>query len=137
MGKQKKKEKNKTKKRNGASKQRRNCMSKTERLLAEAAQIVRQDQGRPNSIGALARNPPKGTGQRNVGGIHSSYMMRGGFKESKDKSKEQIEQEKIKARVELKTELVTLAMAGASKIISAQVDKKTSNEILKDFIAKI
>ena len=49
----------------------------------------------------------------------------------------EIEQEKIKAKVELKTELVTLAMAGASKIISAQVDEQASNEILKDFVAKI
>ena len=95
MGKQKKKEKNKTKKRNGAPKQTRNRMTTTQRLLAEAEQIVRHDQGRPNSIGALARKPPKGTGQRNVGGVHSSYMMKGGFKEVKDKSKEQIEEEKI------------------------------------------
>ena len=49
----------------------------------------------------------------------------------------EIEQEKIKAKVELKTELVTLVMAGASKIISAQVDEQASNEILKDFVAKI
>lgn len=49
----------------------------------------------------------------------------------------EIEQEKIKAQAELKAEIVTLAMAGASKIISAQVDKKASNEILKDFVAEI
>lgn len=49
----------------------------------------------------------------------------------------EIEQEKIKAKEELKTEIVTLAMAGATKIISAQVDKNASNEILKDFVAKV
>lgn len=49
----------------------------------------------------------------------------------------EIEQEKIKAKEELKTEIVTLAIAGATKIISAQVDKNASNEILKDFVAKV
>jgi hypothetical protein len=39
MGKQKKKEKNKTKKRNGAPKQTRNRMTTIQRMLAEAAQI--------------------------------------------------------------------------------------------------
>ena len=49
----------------------------------------------------------------------------------------EIEQEKVKARVELKTEIVILAMASASKIISTQIDEKASNEILKDFVAKV
>ncbi|QIV95464.1 F-type H+-transporting ATPase subunit b [Allofrancisella inopinata] len=49
----------------------------------------------------------------------------------------EIEQEKIKAREELKQELVSLAIAGASKIISAKVDEQTSNDLLKDFVAKI
>ncbi|MCL4114968.1 UNVERIFIED_CONTAM: hypothetical protein GTU68_062003 [Idotea baltica] len=49
----------------------------------------------------------------------------------------EIEQEKVKAREELKDELVTLAMAGASKIISAQVDEESSNKILKDFVANV
>ena len=49
----------------------------------------------------------------------------------------EIEQEKIKAREELKQELVSLAMAGASKIISAEVDQKASHKILKDFVEKV
>lgn len=49
----------------------------------------------------------------------------------------EIEQEKVKAREELKDELVNLAMAGASKIVSAQVDEKSSNKILKDFVANV
>ncbi|AJC48286.1 F0F1 ATP synthase subunit B [Allofrancisella guangzhouensis] len=49
----------------------------------------------------------------------------------------EIDQEKIKAREELKQELVSLAIAGASKIISAKVDEKASNDLLKDFVAKI
>jgi len=49
----------------------------------------------------------------------------------------EIDQEKVKAREELKTELVALVIAGASKIISAQVDEKASNEILRDFVAKV
>lgn len=49
----------------------------------------------------------------------------------------EIDQEKIKAKEELKDELVTLAMAGANKIISAQVNEEASNEILKDFVARV
>ena len=49
----------------------------------------------------------------------------------------EIDQEKVKAKEELKTELVALVIAGASKVISAQVDEKASNEILKDFVAKV
>jgi F-type H+-transporting ATPase subunit b len=49
----------------------------------------------------------------------------------------EIDQEKVKAKEELKTELVALVIAVASKVISAQVDEKASNEILKDFVAKV
>ena len=49
----------------------------------------------------------------------------------------EIEQEKIKAREALKREIVDLAMSGASKIISAEVDAKTSKAILKDFVAEV
>ncbi len=48
-----------------------------------------------------------------------------------------LDQEKIKAREELKQEIVELAMAGASKIISTEVDRKTSKDILKEFVAKV
>ena len=49
----------------------------------------------------------------------------------------EIDQEKVRAKEELRTELVSLVIAGASKIISAQVDEKASNEILRDFVAKV
>jgi F-type H+-transporting ATPase subunit b len=49
----------------------------------------------------------------------------------------EIDQEKVRAKEELRTELVALVIAGASKIISAQVDEKASNEILRDFVAKV
>lgn len=49
----------------------------------------------------------------------------------------EIEQEKIKAREELKNEIVGLAMAGASKIISTEVNAKSRKTILQDFIAKV
>ena len=49
----------------------------------------------------------------------------------------EIDQEKVRAKEELRIELVALVIAGASKIISAQVDEKASNEILRDFVAKV
>ncbi|MFC4892992.1 F0F1 ATP synthase subunit B [Pseudofrancisella aestuarii] len=49
----------------------------------------------------------------------------------------EIEQEKVKAREELKKDLVELAIAGASKIISAKVDQQSGNEILNDFVSKL
>ncbi|XSZ47357.1 F0F1 ATP synthase subunit B [Francisella noatunensis] len=48
-----------------------------------------------------------------------------------------IEQEKVKAKEELKHEVVSLAMAAASKIISANVDEQSSKKILKDFVEKV
>ncbi|MEY8701826.1 F0F1 ATP synthase subunit B [Francisella philomiragia] len=49
----------------------------------------------------------------------------------------EIEQEKVKAKEELKQEVVSLAMAAASKIISANVDEQSSKKILKDFVEKV
>lgn len=49
----------------------------------------------------------------------------------------EIEQEKVKAKEELKHEVVSLAMAAASKIISANVDEQSSKKILKDFVEKV
>ncbi|MEY8713920.1 F0F1 ATP synthase subunit B [Francisella philomiragia] len=49
----------------------------------------------------------------------------------------EIEQEKVKAKDELKHEVVSLAMAAASKIISANVDEQSSKKILKDFVEKV
>ena len=49
----------------------------------------------------------------------------------------EIEQEKIKAKEELKREVVGMAISGASKIISAEVDNKASQKLLKDFVLKI
>ncbi|QUE31227.1 F0F1 ATP synthase subunit B [Francisella philomiragia] len=49
----------------------------------------------------------------------------------------EIEQEKVKAKEELKHEVVSLAIAAASKIISANVDEQSSKKILKDFVEKV
>jgi len=49
----------------------------------------------------------------------------------------EIEQEIVKAKEELKKDLVGLAVAGANKIISAKIDQQSGNEILKDFIASV
>ncbi|MBY7734515.1 F0F1 ATP synthase subunit B [Francisella philomiragia] len=49
----------------------------------------------------------------------------------------EIEQEKVKAKEELKHEVVSLAMAAASKIISANVDEQSSKKFLKDFVEKV
>ncbi|MDE5033886.1 F0F1 ATP synthase subunit B, partial [Francisella tularensis subsp. holarctica] len=44
---------------------------------------------------------------------------------------------KVKAKEQLKQELVNLAMAAASKIISASVDEKASKKVLEDFVEKV
>lgn len=49
----------------------------------------------------------------------------------------EIEQEKVKAKEKLKHEVVSLAMAAASKIILANVDEQSSKKILKDFVEKV
>ncbi|MDE4982383.1 F0F1 ATP synthase subunit B, partial [Francisella tularensis subsp. holarctica] len=49
----------------------------------------------------------------------------------------EIDQEKVKAKEQLKQELVNLAMAAAIKIIAASVDEKASKKVLEDYLEKV
>jgi len=50
---------------------------------------------------------------------------------------EEIQQQKNKARDELKQELVLLAIAGAEKLIQSNLNKDSNAKILEEFVSKV
>ena len=82
---------------------------------AQAAEVLEQANRRGNELVEEARNTARTEGERLIAAAHS-----------------QIEQERGQVRSELQKQVVTLALAGAAKILQREVDAKAHNAMLEE-----
>jgi F-type H+-transporting ATPase subunit b len=93
-------------------------------LLKEAKQqaqeIVRQAERRANEIVEESKNQALTEGEKQLAQAQS-----------------EIEQEANRAREQLRSQVSTLAVAGASKVLGREIDVKSHNQLLDDLIAQL
>ena len=87
---------------------------------SRASEIISQAQKRGNEIVEEAKDAAKTESDR-----------------IKDTAQSEIEQEIVKAKEELRKQVGTIALAGAEKILNAEVDSKAHGKVLDDLIAQI
>ena len=86
----------------------------------QAGEIIRQAEKRASEIIDQAKNDAKAEGARLV---HAAQA--------------EIEQNVTRAREELRGQVVSLAVAGASKVLKKEIDEKTNESLLKDLAAQL
>lgn len=98
--------------------------AEVDRLIAEArsqaGEIVAQAQKRGNEIVEEAKGTATAEAQR-----------------IKDSAQAEIEAEKIKAKQDLRGQVVSIAIAGAEKVLEREVDSKTHQDVLDKFVAQL
>lgn len=87
---------------------------------AQAADIVAQAQKRGNEIVEEAKATAVAEGDR-----------------LKDAANAEIEAEKIKAKQELRGQVVSIAIAGAQKVLEREVDAAAHQDVLDKFVAQL
>lgn len=86
----------------------------------QAGEIIRQAEKRANEIIDQAKTDAKAEGARLV---HAAQA--------------EIEQNVTRAREELRGQVVSLAVAGASKVLKKEIDEKANESLLKDLAAQL
>ncbi len=86
----------------------------------EAAGIIAQAQKRANEIVEEAKDTARAEGDRIVAAANA-----------------EIEQEVNRAKEHLRGQVVSIAVAGAGKVLSREIDDKAHDALLKDLVAQI
>lgn len=86
----------------------------------KAAEILAQAEKRANEIVEEAKGTGRTESERIVTAAHA-----------------QIDQEITRAREELRGQVVSIAVAGAEKILKREIDPKAHNDLLKDLVAQV
>ena len=86
----------------------------------EAATIIAQAQKRANEIVDESKNTARVEGERILASANA-----------------EIEQEVNRAREQLRGQVVSIAVAGAGKVLKREIDAKAHDELLKDLVAQI
>ncbi len=86
----------------------------------QAGDVIRQAEKRASEIVEAAANDAKAEGERLV---HAAQA--------------EIEQNMTRAREELRGQVVTLAVAGAGKVLKKEIDEKANEDLLKDLAAQL
>ncbi len=86
----------------------------------QAGEIIRQAEKRANEIVDQAKNDAKAEGERI---IHAAQA--------------EIDQNVTRAREELRGQVVSLAVAGASKVLKKNIDEKANEDLIKDLAAQL
>jgi F-type H+-transporting ATPase subunit b len=86
----------------------------------QAAEIIAQAQKRSNEIVEEAKDHAREEGER-----------------LKASAQAEIEQEVNRAREELRGQVVSLATAGAGRVLKKEIDAKAHDDLLKDLVAEI
>ncbi len=86
----------------------------------DAAEIIAQAQKRSNEIIEEAKEAARAEGDRIL-----------------TAAKAEIEQEANRAREQLRAQVVTLAVAGAGRILKREIDAKAHDDLLKDVIKQL
>ncbi len=86
----------------------------------QAGEVIRQAEKRAGEIVDEAKNDAKAEGERLV---HAAQA--------------EIEQNITRAREELRGQVVTLAVAGAGKVLKKTIDEKANADLLKDLAAQL
>lgn len=87
---------------------------------AQAADIIAQAQKRSNEIVEEAQTSARSEGERLIAAAHT-----------------EIEQERIRAKEELRKQVASIAVAGAEKILRSEIDQKAHGKVLDDLVAQI
>ncbi len=86
----------------------------------KAAEILAQAQKRASEIVEEAKDAARAEGDRLKAAAHA-----------------EIDQEVNRAKEHLRGQVVTLAVAGASKVLSKEIDEKSQDALLQDLVAQI
>lgn len=86
----------------------------------QAADILAQAEKRANEIIEEAKGNARNEGERIITAAHA-----------------EIEQEVNRAKEQLREQVATIAVSGASKILSREIDASAHNDLLKDLAAQI
>jgi len=86
----------------------------------KAAELLAQSEKRASEIVEEAKADARAEGERLLAA-----------------AKAEIEQEANRAKEQLRTQVVTLAAAGAGKILKREVNQQAHNELLKDLVSQI
>lgn len=86
----------------------------------QASEIVSQAQRRGNEIVDEAKGTARTEGERIISSAHA-----------------EIEQEANRVRDELRAQVSAVALAGAGKILSREIDEKTHSELLDELVSQI
>ncbi len=86
----------------------------------QAAEILAQAQKRANEIVEEAKEQARAEGDRLITAANA-----------------EIEQNVFRAREQLRGQVVSLAMAGAGKVLGREVDEKANASLIKDLVAQI
>ncbi len=87
---------------------------------SQAAEILAQSEKRASQIVEEAKTEARAQGARLV-----------------EAAKAEIEREASRTREQLRTQVSALAVAGASKIIKREIDRKAHDDLLKDLVSQI
>lgn len=86
----------------------------------QAGEVIRQAEKRASEIVDESKNDAKAEGERLVNAAQA-----------------EIEQNITRAREELRGQVVSLAVAGAGKVLKKTIDKKANADLLKDLAAQL
>ncbi|MGD8926241.1 MAG: F0F1 ATP synthase subunit B [Thioalkalispiraceae bacterium] len=86
----------------------------------QAGEIIRNAEKRAGEIVDEAKNDAKAEGERLVNAAQA-----------------EIEQNITRAREELRGQVVSLAVAGAGRVLKKEIDEKTNEDLLKDLTAQL
>ncbi len=86
----------------------------------EASNIIAQAQKRANEIVEEAKETARAEGDRIVASANA-----------------EIEQEVNRAKEHLRGQVVSIAVAGAGKVLSREIDEKAHDDLLKDLVSQI
>ncbi len=86
----------------------------------QAGEVIRQAEKRASEIVDEAKNDARAEGERLV---HAAQA--------------EIEQSVTRAREELRGQVVSLAVAGASKVLKKEIDEKSNEGLIKDLAAQL
>jgi F-type H+-transporting ATPase subunit b len=86
----------------------------------QAGEIIRQAEKRAAEIVEEAKNDAKAEGERIIRAAEA-----------------EIEQNITRAREELRGQVVSLAVAGASKVLKKEIDAKANEDLIKDLAAQL
>ena len=87
---------------------------------AQAAEIIAQAQKRSNEIVEEAKNSARSEGERLLAAANA-----------------EIEQEVNRAREQLRGQVVSLSVAGASKVLQREIDETAHDQMLQDLVAQL